>query len=266
MLVSRVVIALLTLPWVVGCVGNAGGDLFEFEAYGKGPDDAIFGEPYRFTTGRDYQVQLDRAVLHVGALYLNRAQQTSVGSDTSCTLPGIYSAEVTTGRDLDLLSSEQQPFPELGHGTDDTARTGEVWLTGGDVYAESDPTVIFDVKGSAEKDGIAYPFSGKLTISTNRKVTPQNPALPGSKPLCKERVVSPIAMDLSPVPGASLVLTVDPQKIFANVEFSELERIDDDPPEYRIRDDDGDQPSLNVYNGIRASVGVYAFDWRITSK
>ena len=244
-----------------GCVGTAGGDLFEFSAYGAGPRDAVNGSPYAFQTGRGYAVTLSRAKLHVGALYLNRSVPTSVASDTSCFLPGIYVAEVTSGLDLDVLSPDLALFPALGAAIGDRARAGEVWLVGRDVNEQSDPTVILDVAGIAEKDGAFLPFEASITIGTNRVVVPSDPALPGGKPICKQRIVTPIPVDLTPARAGQLVLRVDPRGWFANVEFSSLEQVSTAPPLYRFHDSSDDQPSTSLYAGLRSSIGPYTLSW-----
>lgn len=240
-----------------GCVGSTGGDLFEFDAFARGHADASLP----FVNGKGYSVTLTRAHVQIGAVYLNRAVPTSVSSNTSCTLSGIYSAEVTSPLEVDALSTEPQPFPATGEATADEARTGEVWLTGGDVNAPDDPTVILDVAGTAERDGAAQPFEGALTIGENR-LEPAPPEEPGQKPICKERIVSPIAIDVTPARGESLTLTVDPRSMFANVDFSELTpgddgvlRFDDDPST-------ATPASTNLYIGLRATSSVYGFDFQ----
>ncbi|MFO0550924.1 MAG: hypothetical protein U0271_21215 [Polyangiaceae bacterium] len=243
------------------CIGTTGGDLLQFKAFARGPVDAVAGEPYTFVNDRGFTITLDRAKLHVGALYLNRAVPTSVSRDTSCYLTGVYVAELTAGLDIDALSPELQPFPELGAGTTERARTGEIWLSGGDLDNEEDPTVIVDLAGQAAKDGAVYPFDAQLTIGSNRAVPPPDEAQPGAYPICKQRVVSPIRVDFRPEEGGHLVLTVDPAGWFGNVNFAELEQDSTDPPHYRFRDDSTDQPSLNLYNGVRASAGPYTFTW-----
>jgi hypothetical protein len=235
-----------------GCVGSTGGDLFEFDAFARGHADA--GAP--FVNGKGYTVALTRAHVRVGAVYLNRAVPTSVSSNTSCTLPGIYVAEVTSPLEVDALSSEPQPFVASGEATADGARTGEVWLTGGDVNDPEDPTVILDVAGSAERGATTQPFEGQLSIGQNR-VAPTPPAEPGQRPICKERIVSPIVVDVAPRRGETLALTIDPRSMFANVDFSELAadgdgvlHFDDDPTT-------ATPASTNLYVGLRATSSVY---------
>lgn len=239
------------------CNGSTGGELFELEAYAAGPEAAQDGS-YSFATPRGYDVTLTEAVLHIGAVYLNQAVPTSVASDTSCTLPGIYVAEVTEGMDVDVLDPTPQKFPALGSANSERARTGELWLSGGDLYAENDATVIASIEGVAEKDGESFPFTARITIGNNRKIAPDNPALPGSRPICKERVVSPIALDLTAEPGGALLVRVDPAGWFGNVEFADLE---ESGGRYRFRDDSDDQPSRNLYAGLRANAGVYELSW-----
>ncbi|NUO52367.1 MAG: hypothetical protein HOV80_26245 [Polyangiaceae bacterium] len=250
-----------SVPLAGACNGSTGGDIFEFQAFAAGAPNATAGEPYLFVNDLGFTVSLEEARIHLGAVYLNMSVPTSVASDTSCILPGIYVAEVTTGLDLDALDPTPVPFPNAGLATADRARTGEVWLTGGAVDAANDSTVIVSVRGVATGAAGAFPFEGAITIGQNRVPPPSDPAQPGEKPVCKQRVVTPIDVDLEPEPGGSLVLRVDPAGWFGNVDFSALEQVQTDPPLYRFRDDSEDQPSRNLYQGIRANAGVYSFFW-----
>lgn len=251
----------LLTPALSSCVGTTGGDLVSFEAFAAGPADAQPGEPYTFETSRGYTVSLTRAKLHVGAVYLNRSRPSSVSSDTSCQLTGIYVAEVTEGLDIDVLSPALQPFPEPGFATTEHASTAEVWLFGrGDINEVNDPTVILDVAGTASDGGADIPFEGKLTIGANRVVPPSSPAAPGANPICKQRVVTPILVDLDVEPGKDLVLRIDPRGLFANVDFDALAAEQDAPP-HEFRDDGGDAPSRSLYSGLRAAGGTYSLRW-----
>jgi hypothetical protein len=245
-----------------GCIGTTGSDLFEFEALAGGPSDATESGLASFQTSRGYTVTLSRARLHIGAVYLNRSVPVSVSADTTCTLPGIYVAEVPAGVDVDLLSPDLQPFPVRGAATEEQARTGEVWLMGGDINAETDSTRILDIAGTAEHDGEAIPFEGSITIGENRVEAPSNPALPGQNPICKQRIVSPIPLELSIRRGGKLVLRADPRAYFTNVDFETLP-----PPSVaggsrRFADGPANQASLNLYSGLRAAVGPYSFEWQ----
>jgi hypothetical protein len=248
---------LTTLP--LGCVGTTGGELFELSASAAGPEREANGS-LRFENSLGYRVELDEARLFVGGLYLNRSRPTSVSSDTSCSLPGIYVAEVLGGREIDLLSPEPQAFPQPGFATSDAALTGEVWLHQGDVNQAAGGATVLRVRGTAERDGQSYPFSGRLSIGQNRVEAPTDPALPGQHPICKQRIVSPILLELQPEPGRELLLRIDPRPMFGNVDFSTLT---DGAGAFTFADASGvDQASDNLYAGMRRSSGVYAFSWR----
>jgi hypothetical protein len=250
--------ALAASSLLPACVGSTGGELLTFRAYARGARDAEKGRPYAFVSSRGWAVTLTRAKLHVGAMYLNKARPTSVSSETACTLAGIYVAEVPGPLDVDLLDPSLQRFSVDGFATTDFAPTGEVWLVGEDVNAIDDPTVILDVAGTASKDGAAYPFEGALTIGRNRLPASSDPATPGATPICKERIVSPIETAIRPAPGGSLVLAVAPSRLFANVDFS---RLAFDGAVYRFDDEGADQPSKNLFSGLRSAGDVYAFEW-----
>lgn len=245
-----------------GCRGSTGGDLVEIEAFAAGPASLEPGEPYVFETAHGYTVTLTKAVLHIGAVYLNKSVPTSVSSDTSCYLAGQYVAEVPGGLDVDVLDPKLQPFSVRGFGTTEEAKTAEVWLSGGDIEAASDPTIIASIEGSAERDGEVIPFEARITIGQNRAIAPTDPAQPGARPICKQRIVTPIQTDLVPSEEGALVVRVDPAGWFSNVDFADVEQVSEDPPLYRFRDDALDQPSRNLFNGLRANAGVYELSWQ----
>lgn len=241
-----------------GCLGTTGGELIEFDAYAAGPESATAGD-YSFVTSRGFEVSLTSARLFVGALYLNRSVATSVAADTACTLPGVYVAEVTEGLEVDLLSSELQRFPQRGYATTDFAPTGEVWLSHGDVSDESNTKVILELSGKVRGSGLDAPFHARLSVGANRALPPSNPALPGAKPICKQRIVSPIAANLRATQGGHLILRVDPAGMFRNVDFLRVPAASDGVLEFA--DDSTDPASDNLFNGMRASGGVYEFQW-----
>ncbi len=265
-MISRT-IALLLLGITSACVGSTGGDIVTFGVTISGRRNVDPSASYEFDSGRGFHVKLTSATLHVGALYLNRSVPIAGAQATSCILPGLYVAQAVPprdvhGLDVDVLSPTPQIFPALGSGTADPARSGEVWLTGGDVDAIDDPTPIVDIVGEAEKDGLEYPFEAHLTIGRNRATVPTNPALPGSAPICKQRIVSPIPVPaIVPKAGARLNLEVDPRAWFGNVDFTTLTASSTSPLLYRFADDDSDAASKNLYQGVRASIGAYSFSF-----
>lgn len=258
------------LPAAIGlsllaCTGTTGGEIVTFAAYAVGPADADPTGPLTFTSGRGYQVTLTRAKFHIGGVYLDRSLPVSGAQDTSCVLPGTYVGQVTAGLDVDALSPLPQPFPIVGEGNTTRALAGEVWLTGGDVDAPDDETVVLDVAGTAEKDGMTIAFSGTVTIGQNRAQTPTDPSLPGSRPICKQRIVSPIPTDVEPAQGGALTLRIDPRQLFASVDF----RLGIDPPPdgpgqyvYTFPDTATAQPDIALYQALRSAGSLYSFEWR----
>jgi hypothetical protein len=200
-----------------GCSGTTGSGLVAFSARAGGVDGAA-----AFDTGAGYHVALSRARLHLGAVYLNQSVPSSGGPEEPCILPGIYVGEVFGGIDLDLLSPATVPFPTAGEGTATRALEGEVWLTGGDINASDDPTPIADVEGVATRGAAQFPFRGIVTISGNRAIPPATPAMPGSNPICRQRIVSLIPVDLQLADGGALELRIDATAMFHGVDFAAL--------------------------------------------
>jgi hypothetical protein len=239
----------LVAALLVSCVGTTGGEVIDFNAFASGPPGAKAG--MQFTTGLGWRVRLDKAVLHVGAVYLNEAVPVSGSQPTQCILPGTYVAEVTHGLDVNLLSSKPQPFPRRGVGTTIPARAGEVWLTSGDVNQLQDVSPVLVIAGTAVKGDRTIPFSGKVTIGSNRQ--------PGtSSPICKQRVVSPLPVHLTLTKGGSLRLIIDPRLLFVNVDFGQLAKFSSG---YAFQDNSDDQPSRNLYQNLRSAGALYRFEW-----
>ncbi len=248
-----------------GCVQSTGGRLVDFNMTASGPSDAVKGQPYAFTTPTGFDVTLTSAHLFIGAVYLNQTNPANYSAETACILPGIYSGEVKGSLVVDLLDPAPQPFPVKGVGTDAVTRAGELWLTAQDVNADEDRTVIFEVAGVATKGAVSVPFTAQFTIGQNRRTPPANPALPGSNPLCKQRIVSPIAANLTLAENGTLNVRVDPRAYFTNVDFSTLHQSPTDPKAFVFFNGttDGDLGPADValYDALRATTGPYEFTW-----
>lgn len=244
----------------VACIGSTGSDLVTFRAAAAGPKDAVNGAPYVFETSAGYTVTLTSAAMQVGAIYLNRNVPLASERETSCILPGTYVAEVRHPAVVNVLSPDFQLLPGAGEGTSDRAATAEIWLGDGDVNRESDPTVILSAKGTAVRNAASFPFEATFTIGKNRAVPPTNSALPGSNPICQQRIITPIAVDITPTNGGTLLLRVNPAAWFNTVDFSTLES-DQTPPLYRFPDEMSGQASINLYYALKATSGVYSFEW-----
>lgn len=256
----RLLSLLLLAALAAACIGTTGSDLVTFPAFAAGPADAN-GQPLTFTNGRGWIITLTKARLHIGAVYLNRSVPVSGGQERECFLPGVYVAEVLNDVDVDALSPTPVRFPGLGNGTEDRAVTGEVWLTGQRIDALDDRTTIAEVAGTATRGGATMRFEGTITIGKNRVAASTDPARPGANPLCAERIVTPIPVNITPRGTGSLLVRVDPRGWFANVELGELEPVSAESDLRRIPDDDSNQPASNLYRGLRSASGVYTFEW-----
>lgn len=235
------------------CGTSTGGALVQFSAVARGDGASSF------TTSKGYAVTLTRARLFVGAVYLNQTAPGNYAGEVACVLPGVYSGEVRSSLTVDALSSLVQPFPGPGVGTAFPAKAGELWLTSGDINAPEDKQVLLDVAGTATRGAELFPFEGALTIGGNRALAPRDPNLPGSNPLCRQRIVTPIPLDVVLADSGTLTLTVKPSGWFDNVEFSALEQVSDTPRLFRFRDVSEGQPNTALYTAMRAAQGVYSF-------
>jgi hypothetical protein len=255
-------IVLLSALASAGCVGQTGGDAIDFPVAVAGPASAVAGQPLACSNDGGWAVTLSQASLHIGAVYLNQSQPVSGGQATGCYLTGTYVAQETSALDVDLLSPALQPFPALAHGiTDPPALVGQVWLTHGDINTVPDSKPVLTVAGTAEQNGQAFLFTGAITIGSNRQAA--GGALAGGDPICKERIVTPIPAAVSIERTGGMLLTVDPCRLFTNVDFSLLPA-GATPGTFAFSDDptsaDYTQPSKNLYANLR-NTGPYTFSW-----
>src|SRR5258708_29863098 len=122
---------LLPLAWLMfGCQGSTGGARIHFRVAAAGPalDPGTIRE---FVNKQGFEVVVSRAVLHIGAIYLNANANISTASDQfGCYGGGLYVGQVQGGGlDVDLLSPELQYFSVLGEGEESPVRAAAVWLT-----------------------------------------------------------------------------------------------------------------------------------------
>jgi hypothetical protein len=271
---QRAVFALSILGLGSSCNGTTGYDLVDFYAAAAGPPDAVAGQPYAFTNDHGFAVTLARAVLHVGAIYLDQSVPTSGQQQEPCVLPGTYVGEVRGGGDFDMLSPSPQLFPVAGDGSTIPATTAEVWLTHGDVFASADPLPVLTLDGVATKVGSApIHFQAGITIDSNRSPAPSNTALPGENPICLERIVTPILVDITLAQAGTLILDLDPRLLFVNVDFSAFLSCascqitaDDGSITYLFTNDTTNQPSINLYKNLTAAGPVYRFEWQPSAR
>jgi hypothetical protein len=244
-----------------GCGGTAGNHLVTFQAVAAGPVDAAL--PLDFTNDLGYAVELRAATLHIGAIYLNQTLPVAGAQAQGCVLPGVYVGQVVAGLDVDLLSPAAQAFPIAGEGTDLAARAGEIWLThaGVSVDAVDDSLPVLRVEGTAQRDGLDYPFSATLTIGKNRAIPLANPAQPGANPICKQRIVTPIPLALTLVSGGQLTMRADPRVMLAGADFAALAPAIGDPPVFEFADTSTPGPALSLYAALHFAATVYRFEW-----
>jgi hypothetical protein len=259
----------LVLVLLGSCTGTTGYEIVSFYAGVQGSSDATGGK-LDFTTDRGFHVVLTKAKMHIGAVYLDQTRPTAGSAEQSCTLPGTYVGEVRGGATFDLLSGDYQGFPVAGDGSTIPAAIGEVWLTGGDVYATSDPTIVLSVAGTVDinfktcdTDGPhTIGFAGDITIDKNRSPAAVGSALPGANPICKPRIVTGIEAPITLSQSGTLVLHLDPKALFLNVDFATIKQFSCDPVSYGFTNDDSNQASINLYANLRAAGAVYRFEWR----
>lgn len=247
---SRVVPLLLVLA---GCARTEGG-LVSFAAVARGDGESSF------TTAAGWQVQLTQAKVFVGALYLNQSNPGAQTLETSCVLPGIYSGEVRGSVTIDALSTADQPFAAEGRGTQNVSSAAELWLSSGDVDASEDRTVLLALEGTAAKNGPPRPFRASLHIGKNRVTPPNNPALPGANPLCKQRIVSPLRTDFTLEEGGTVELVVRPRGFLESVDFDTADP--DGQGGLVIPDENRTQAGIATYQALRATQGPWAVQWR----
>jgi len=245
--------------------GDTGGAIVRFHAYAAGLSDASAGS--EFDTSSGFHVTLTSARLHIGAVYMRLAATNPGSANSACVGDTTYGLQVPGPVDVDVLSAELQEFSVLGRATDDLDQSAEIWLTGGDINNVNDDTVLVDVTGHASGSGFDGDFRGSLTISTNRLIPVTNPAMPGANPICKQRIIAPIPVRVKPSVGGNLLLRVNPEPWFDNLDFSVLEPSDGDGSVLEIPDENsGPDPDAAAgrafFLGVTGASGTtYDFSW-----
>jgi len=85
--------------------------------------------------------------------------------------------------------------------------------------------------------------------------------VPSANPICHQRIVTPILVDLTPTDGGTLVLRIDPRHMFNGVDFSKATKVSDAPLAYQIPDTSAG-PGGALFKGMTANSGVYSFTWK----
>ena len=189
-------IGLFFSAFVSACIGTTGDQIVSFTADASGPEDAVAGQPLTFDYGH-WHVELTKASIYVGALYLDQSNPTSGAQDTPCILPGLYVGQITNGQTIDLLSPNATTFPGTGDGTTLPAATAQLWLAHGDVNATTDAPVL-DLEGTATCTlsdpndvakncaAVTYPFTAQISLGQSNGTS----SSATSNVICKQRIVT----------------------------------------------------------------------------
>jgi hypothetical protein len=78
--------------------------------------------------------------------------------------------------------------------------------------------------------------------------------------LCKQRIVTPIPIDIVPLAAGRLIVRVAPEAWFDHVDFSALDGALGQGEELEIPDQTQGQPAVSLYQGLR-SLAAYDIDW-----
>lgn len=248
------------------CAGSTGGETLDFPVAAAGPATAVAGQPLTCDADPAWTIVVTQAGLHIGAVYLDQSQPVSGAQATGCILTGTYVAEELAPLDVDLLSPAPQPFPALAHGvTTPPALIGQVWLTRGpiDAVPSSTPVLpILTVAGTATQTatGAVFPFTGAVTIEDNYQSSGE---AAGGDSICKKRIVTPIPAAVPFDSRGTLLLRIDPCRLFTAVDFSALPA-GDAPGTYRFSDDpaaaDYTPTGADLYGNLH-STAPYSFSW-----
>lgn len=249
--------AIVAALLLAGCFDTTGGALVTFHAAAAGPADAAGA--LETDTSAGYHVSFTTATIHIGGVYLRVNSRASGAGVQPCILAGPnYSGQVLEGLDVNLLSPDPEPFPDLGEGTADLSPIGEVWLVDGAVDAVTDLTVIARLAGTATKGATSIPFRAAFTISTgNRGIMSGDPSQPGANPICKQRIVTPINAGFHLAEGGTLVVRADPREWVSTTEFSEAPADPSVPGGVAFRDDNTDDQSKFLFSALRGG-GTYS--------
>ena len=116
------------------------------------------------------------------------------------------------------------------------------------------------MRGTAVRGAMTIPFTGRITIASNRQTS--GSAAAGGDSICKERIVSPIPTAVAVSATGGLLVRIDPRLLFVNVDFGQLTKVSD---AFVFSDDptsaDYTQPSLNLYANLHSAGRLYTFSW-----
>ena len=261
---KRFSILALSVIICASCIGSTGGERVTFKASAAGPKEAVAGTALVFQTRTGFEVSLTSAKLHLQALYLDRRDRSRPERESSCYSADAYVGELRASIDVDLLDGKPKAFAAEGDALSGAVNSADVWLGEGEINAFSQASakqVVLHAAGTARQAGVEIPFALDFRIDTNRAKAPDGAALPGSNPICHQRIVSKIPTSFVVDGPGTLVLRIDPRPMFDGVDFSEVPKESDSPLLFRFADNDLDASSTALMNGVRKNKGVYSLEW-----
>jgi hypothetical protein len=287
---SSVLVGLLLL---VHCGGDTGNPRIAFEATMAGTPAAK-----SFVNERGYTIELTRAQMTVGPVYLNVQRPLTASASPQATpqtahpLPrflaplvapfAIKSAwahgesHLATGRvvgevlsqvTFDALSDAPIRFPTAGNLTQEPVRSLDLWFypePGVSFESEKIDTVALDVAGVATKGAERVAFRGKLQL--NDAWLPEQETR-GAVSIAQVRTARGVPAEFVPTEGGSLRIVVDVRAFFRGADFSALANNPKDADGTRIlvQAKSGryvtDQVMTNLYQGIKVVNGPYRISW-----
>ena len=240
------------------CSGTTGGEVIAFRAAASGPRDA--SRAARLDERSRVDVTLTAATLHVGAIYLNQTVKVSGAQETGCILPGTYVAQVTTGRDVDLLSPEPQPFPAPGEGDDAPGPRRSSLAHRGAHRSRRRSHADSPRRGGRRGGRRGAPVLGHGDHRIQPRRDGRRAVQAGASLICNSGSCLPSVRRSRSTRAGALLLRVDPRLLFTNVDFGGAAS---GRGRLRVlrRQNAQDQPSRNFYLNLRAAGGAYSFEW-----
>ena len=240
------------LAAALAACGTTGGNIVSFEVVARG--SGASGIRHRRSAGTS---SCRGRRLHIGAVYLNQTRPNSGSQETDCILPGIYTAQELTPLDVDVLSPDAAAVSRARHrhrrrGAD---RRGLADRRRRQCRRRRDRDRRAQRARRARARRCCRSRATVQINSANRGI-PWATALPSLHPICKQRIVSPIRIDLRPHDGGTLAITIDPSGWFANVDFADV------PPDGVFPDDRTNDASDHLFNAIRAATATFQFSFQ----
>ena len=215
------------------CNGTTGDNLIQFTPYAAGVAEAQ--QPF---DAFGWRIQLTSASMYIGAVYFDESPPQSSFDSTECNVSDTFAAQVPGGVQVNLLSTEPQEFSVYGSGSADTALSWDLWFANGDINQPNTlPTAMLTGYATLISDPTqVIAFGAIVNINPGedgagaRGIPASDPALPGAYPICKQRIVQIVGIDLAfgqdnPNVNGKLLVTVDPRAWFlaaGPIDFSSL--------------------------------------------